>query len=79
MFCPKCGNSISDTAKFCGMCGHKFEIAEKSGMKYVRTLKKKKVVMPLLGCCILLGLFFLFSNALRQRRKYLGIMTACKV
>ncbi|WP_455139558.1 zinc ribbon domain-containing protein [Thermophilibacter sp.] len=29
MFCPKCGNQVSDDAQFCGKCGYRFPGGEK--------------------------------------------------
>ncbi len=69
MFCPECGNSIPDTAKFCSRCGHKFETIEKSEKKYVRFLKKKKIVIPLLRCCILLLVYFSLFHSSEKETK----------
>jgi len=38
-FCPKCGDSCSPGAKFCGSCGYRFE--EKGAVEVVRDVKQK--------------------------------------
>ena len=60
MFCPKCGNKVSDIAKFCGKCGYKFE--KRPDELLAKSLKIKKVVITVLACCICVGLFIYWGE-----------------
>ena len=71
MFCPKCGNSLSDTAMFCSNCGHKFE---KSGKKQIMSPKKKKIVISALVClCVLILVYFSLVHILQSKWNYVVI------
>lgn len=60
MFCPKCGNDMPDTAKFCSKCGYEFEkmVTEK---KKGLSPKARKVVIAVIGCCICLPVLIYFA------------------
>ena len=51
MFCPKCGKELPDTARFCGNCGNKLK---KRGNAKRISIKSKKLIIAVLGCCICL-------------------------
>ena len=60
MFCPKCGNKVSDIAKFCGKCGYKFE--KRLDESLTKNSKIKKIVITVLACCICVGLFIYWGE-----------------
>ena len=36
MFCPNCGNQITDEMKFCGNCGTKINVEAKDNTVFMR-------------------------------------------
>lgn len=45
MICPKCKKEIKDNARFCGYCGNKFEVSNKTASKEKAIIKKEKQIV----------------------------------
>lgn len=64
MFCPKCGTENPDDASFCGNCGE--DLSVYSVHSDSTNGKKKpnfKLIIGLIGSCLLLALVFLFISS----------------